>query len=156
MGAAEFILGEAAAPLRGQIEAYSQKGQRVLLLAWSAGEFQEKRLPADMKPLALVLLSDTIRKEAPDTLRYFAEQGVDIKVISGDNPVTVANIAQKAGLANAGAYVDASTLSTEKAPAGSRPALFRVRPGDPPAKAGFGQGPEGRRAHRGHDGRRRQ
>ena len=115
MGAAEFILGEAAAPLREQIEAYSQKGQRVLLLAWSAGEFQEKGLPADMKPLALVLLSDTIRKEAPETLRYFAEQGVDIKVISGDNPVTVANIAQKAGLANAGAYVDASTLSTEKA-----------------------------------------
>ena len=98
----------------------------MLLLAWSAGEFQEKRLPADMKPLALVLLSDTIRKEAPETLRYFAEQGVDIKVISGDNPVTVANIAQKAGMEKADSYVDASHPPHRKSPAGSRPALFRI------------------------------
>lgn len=64
--------------------------------------------------MGLVLLSDKIRREAPRTLRYFADQGVDLKVISGDNAVTVAHIARKAGLENADKYVDATTLRTEE------------------------------------------
>lgn len=114
MGAAEFILKEGAEALRPQIESYSQTGQRVLLLAHSPQPFREKELPEELSPLALVVLSDKIRPEAPRTLRYFADQGVDLKVISGDNAVTVANIAQKAGLENAGRYIDASTLHTEE------------------------------------------
>lgn len=114
MGAAEFILKEEAETLRPQIESYSQTGQRVLLLAHSPQSFREKELPEELSPLALVVLSDKIRPEAPRTLRYFADQGVDLKVISGDNAVTVANIAQKAGLENAGRYIDASTLHTEE------------------------------------------
>lgn len=114
MGASEFILGESFAPLRPMVEQYSQTGQRVLLLAYSTQPFRDKELPESIKPMALVLLSDKIRAEAPKTLRYFADQGVDLKVISGDNAVTVANIAKKAGLESASRYVDATTLKTEE------------------------------------------
>ena len=131
MGAAEFILKEEAEALRPQIEAYSQTGQRVLLLAHSSQPFREKELPEAITPLALVVLSDKIRPEAPRTLRYFADQGVDLKVISGDNAVTVANIAKKAGLENADRFIDASTLHTDKelAKAASQYSVFgRVTP----------------------------
>lgn len=112
MGASEFILKDRFELVREQVEACSKNGQRVLLLAHSSGAFREKELPEHITPLALILLSDKIRPEAPQTLRYFADQGVDLKVISGDNAVTVANIAQKAGLENAHRYVDATTLTT--------------------------------------------
>lgn len=115
MGAAEFILGEQAQPLLPQIEAFSQKGQRVLLLAHAADPFSEKNLPHGIHPIALLLISDKIRPEAKQTLEYFAEQGVTLKVISGDNAITVSNIAQKAGLADGANYVDATTLTTPQA-----------------------------------------
>lgn len=114
MGAGEFILGQGFEPYKAQAEGYSKNGQRVLLLARADGPFDDKTLPAGMKPMGLVLISDKIRKEAPRTLRYFADQGVDLKVISGDNAVTVANIARKAGLDNADKYVDATTLQTDE------------------------------------------
>ena len=114
MGAGEFILGEAFAPIRPRAEAYSKNGQRVLLLARCDTPFDGKELGGAAQPMGLVLISDKIRKEAPGTLRYFADQGVDLKVISGDNAVTVANIARKAGLDNADKYVDAATLRTEE------------------------------------------
>ncbi len=114
MGAGEFILGEAFAPIRPQAEACSKNGQRVLLLARCDAPFDGKELGGQAVPMGLVLISDKLRKEAPATLRYFADQGVDLKVISGDNAVTVANIARKAGLDNADKYVDAATLHTEE------------------------------------------
>ncbi len=131
LGAAEFILGENAAPLTAEIERYSHNGQRVLLLARSAAGFAEKALPPDPVPLALLAISDVIRPEAPQTLAYFAEQGVDLKVISGDNPVTVSNIAKRAGLKDGGNYVDASTLETPEqlAQAAAKYSVFgRVTP----------------------------
>lgn len=112
MGAAEFILQEIPAPMKAQMETYSKKGQRVLLLAHSAAAFAEKTLPQALRPMAFLLISDKIRPEAQKTLEYFAEQGVTLKVISGDNAVTVANIAKKAGLADGDNYVDATTLTT--------------------------------------------
>ncbi len=114
MGAGEFILGQDFEVLRPLAEQYSQQGQRVLLLARSEDNFSGHELPEILEPLGLVLISDKIRREARRTLRYFADQGVDLKVISGDNAVTVANIAKKAGLENADRYVDASTLETEE------------------------------------------
>ncbi len=114
MGAGEFILGEGFSAIRDQVEGYSQQGQRVLLLARSPQPFADKELPEKLELMGLVLLSDKIRREAPRTLRYFADQGVDLKVISGDNAVTVAHIARKAGLENADKYVDATTLRTEE------------------------------------------
>ena len=114
MGAGEFILGPGFAPYRAQAEGYSQNGQRVLLLARADAPFIGKDLPDGLTPMGFILISDKIREEAPRTLRYFADQGVDIKVISGDNAVTVANIARKAGLDNADRYVDATTLQTDE------------------------------------------
>ncbi|WP_286167166.1 cation-translocating P-type ATPase [Clostridium sp. D33t1_170424_F3] len=112
IGAAEFVLKEQFETLREKIEEYSAQGQRVLLLAHSTEPFREKELPEHLAPLALLLLSDKIRDNAKETLEYFADQDVDIKVISGDNAVTVANIAKKAGLQRADQYVDATTLKT--------------------------------------------
>ncbi len=114
MGAGEFILGPAFEGVKAQVEEYSKNGQRVLLLARSDQAFDGKELPGGLSSMGLVLISDKIRKEAPRTLRYFADQGVDLKVISGDNAVTVSNIARKAGLENAHRYVDAATLRTEE------------------------------------------
>ncbi len=113
MGAGEFILGPKFEEIKEQVEAYSSKGQRVLLLAHSPEMMEGVETPSKLNSLGLVLISDRIRREAPRTLRYFADQGVDLKVISGDNAVTVANIAQKAGLEKAD-YVDATTLETEE------------------------------------------
>ncbi len=110
-GAAEFILKDSS-PYRDIIEEHSEKGQRVLMLAHSPHQIQDKELPDNIHPLAFLFISDKIRAEAPDTLAYFAEQGVDIKIISGDNPITVANIAKKAGLKTAQQYIDATTLQT--------------------------------------------
>ena len=84
----------------------------MLLLAYSQNSFREQELPKEIAPIALLLLSDKIRDNARETLEYFADQGVDIKVISGDNAVTVANIAKRAGLEKADRFVDATTLKS--------------------------------------------
>ncbi len=111
LGAGEFILKEKFESIRPQAEEYAKHGQRVLLLAHSDRELNDKELPQEITPLALILLSDRIRESAKATLEYFSDQGVDIKVISGDNAVTVSNIAKKAGLWTADNYVDATTLT---------------------------------------------
>ena len=116
IGAGEFILGKRFDTLCPQADAAAKKGQRVLILAHSDQPFQKDglSLPEDMEPLALLFLSDRIRKSARETLQYFADQNVDLKVISGDNAVTVANISQKAGLEHADRWVDATTLETDE------------------------------------------
>lgn len=114
MGAGEFILHERFDLLREQAERHAARGERVLLLAHTMQGFLEnKTLPGDIQPVGLILISDKIRAEAPQTLRYFAEQGVTLKVISGDNAVTVSNIARRAGLEGADSFCDASTLQSE-------------------------------------------
>lgn len=114
LGAGEFILRDRFSEIRQTVEAYAQKGRRVLLLAHSSHPFGDKTLPDAPKPLALVLLSDKIRASAPETLRYFSEQGVTLKVISGDDAATAASIAGKAGLPGADRFLDASALSPEQ------------------------------------------
>lgn len=113
IGAAEFILGENNSVTPKTVQ-YSEKGKRVLLLAHSDNYPDGKELPRGIEPLALIIISDKIRAEAKDTLDFFAKQGVELKVISGDNPVTVANIAKEAGMKNADKFVDASTLKSDK------------------------------------------
>ncbi len=111
LGAPEFILKEQYAEYSDEIEQYSTKGYRVLVFGIYEGELTGKALTSATIPLCLILLSNPIRKDAKETFEFFADQGVRIKVISGDNPVTVSNIAIKAGIENAENYVDASTLS---------------------------------------------
>ncbi|MDU7337112.1 MAG: cation-translocating P-type ATPase [Clostridium sp.] len=115
LGAPEILLLDKSSEIRQKADSFAESGQRVLLLVKAAGHFQEKGLPRELQPVGLLLFSDKIRPEAPQTLLYFAEQGVDLKVISGDNPITVSNIAKKAGMQNADNYVDATTLQTEEA-----------------------------------------
>lgn len=114
LGAPEYILREDYARYQEQIEKSSADGARVLVFAAYEGVPDGQALTNPAVPLAYILLLNPVRKEAPETFRYFAEQGVDIKVISGDNPVTVSRAACQAGIANAQQYVDASTLYTDK------------------------------------------
>lgn len=114
LGAPEVMLGAEYSEYEKLIEGYSAKGCRVLLLALYDGGLEDESLNADMMPLALILLSNKIRPEAPEAFRFFAEQGVDIKVISGDNPVTVSEVAKRAGIVGAEKFVDARTLTDDK------------------------------------------
>lgn len=114
MGAAQFLFPEGNETLMELCSRYAKNGFRILILAHSETEAEGPQLPEGLTPIALFLLTDVIRAEAPDTLQFFDSQGVDLKVISGDDPVTVASIARKAGLKNADRYVDATTLYTQE------------------------------------------
>ena len=115
VGAPEFIMGSRYDELQEYVESWSGFGYRVLLVAEYTGEPSENGLiPERIQPLALVLVSNRVRPEAEDTFRYFAEQGVCIKVISGDNPVTVSEVARRAGIENADKYIDAGELESDK------------------------------------------
>ena len=113
IGAAEFILKDEISLVKNDIQKYSENN-RVVLVAHSNEKFNGKNLPTNIKILGFVLLKDKIRVEAPSTLKYFKEQDVDVKIISGDNPITVANVAKSAGLKNSDKYVDASTLQSDE------------------------------------------
>ena len=114
MGAAQFLFPEGDEALVEKCGQYAEQGFRVLVLAHSPNESVGTELPSGLVPEALLILTDVIRKEAPDTLRFFDRQGVDLKVISGDDPVTVASIAKRAGLKNAEQYVDATTITMQE------------------------------------------
>ena len=155
LGAPEILL--AACPEKDrflpQAEEWSAKGCRVLLLALYDGKLDDEALTAEMMPLALILLSNKIRPEAPQTFAYFAQQGVRTKVISGDNPLTVSEVARRAGIPDAEKFVDARTLKTdaELAKAAEEMTVFgRVTPDQKKKLVAAGG------AYRRHDGRRRQ
>ena len=112
MGAAQFLFPDGNENLIKQCAAYGKEGLRVLVLAHSPNLNRENELPEGLKPVALFMLTDIIRDNAPETLAFFKDQGVDLKVISGDDPVTVSAIAKKAGLENADKYIDATTITT--------------------------------------------
>ena len=114
LGAPDVLLGERYGKYARQIDAYSSKGCRVLLLALYDGQPDDEELDAPLMPISLILLSNKIRAEAPETFRYFAKQGVAIKVISGDNAMAVSEVAKRAGIKGAESYVDARTLETEE------------------------------------------
>lgn len=115
VGAPEFIMGDRYDSIRSEAEPWSERGCRVLLLAAYDTAFDDGPLQsAHVAPIALVFLSNLLRPDAQETFRYFASQGVSVRVISGDNPITVAQVAARAGIENADRYVDATTLSTEQ------------------------------------------
>ena len=115
VGAPEFIMGDRYDSIRSEAEPWSERGCRVLLLAAYDTAFDDGPLQsAHVAPIALVFLSNLLRPDAQETFRYFASQGVSVRVISGDNPITVAQVAARAGIENADRYVDAMTLSTEQ------------------------------------------
>lgn len=136
IGAPEFILKEYASIVTEYAKPWTSKGMRVLLVAYYNGSPVDASGrpaldPRRVEPVAFVCILNRIRNQAPETFSYFAEQGVTVKVISGDNPVTVSNVAQQANIANAENYIDATTLDTPEKlqDAASRYTVFgRVTP----------------------------
>ena len=113
LGAPEFVFKDAFGEFKTQANEYSAQGYRVMVLAFSEKGFEGNDLPQTLLPQALLLLSDKIRPEARETLDFFSKNDVEIKVISGDNPATVSEVARKLNLKNAEKYVDATTLPEE-------------------------------------------
>ena len=113
LGAPEMVLRERFETVKNEFSQYADQGYRVLVFGSYQGKLSEALLEAEVIPLAYLLIANPIRKEAPDTFAYFKEQGVAIKVISGDNPQTVSTVALQAGIANADQYIDVSQLAEE-------------------------------------------
>ena len=112
LGAYQFLFPQGNDELETICNKYASDGYRILVLAHSSEVKQDDKLALDLTPYGIIVLSDVIRKDAKEILAYFDKQGVDLKVISGDDPLTVGAIAKKAGLKNANHYIDASTLKT--------------------------------------------
>lgn len=114
LGAPEFVLKEKYDDYAEEITEYASTGSRVLAFGIYDGEVDGKPLTHGILPFGFVLLANPIREAAKETFEYFAEQGVEVKVISGDNPVTVSNVAKQAEIKNADRYVDASEFEDEQ------------------------------------------
>ena len=106
VGAPSFVLGNKFSEIVDKCEKFTANGFRILVLARSDKSLGDNALPENLTAKALIVMSDKIRASAPEVLRYFKEQGVSLKVISGDDPKTVSSIALRAGLDNACDYVD--------------------------------------------------
>ncbi len=111
MGAPEFVLKPMPVRIDKIIKQYAQMGLRVLVLAHSAGQLQGDKVPAGLRAIAVITLSDNIRPDAVDTIKWFRENDVAVKVISGDNPVTVSEVARRAGIKNAAQFISLEGLS---------------------------------------------
>ena len=105
MGAPEFVLGTVPEKVNKIINQYASEGLRVLIVALASGQINGDKLPSGFKPLAVISIADNIREDAIQTIRWFKENDVDIKIISGDNPVTVSEVAKRVGVVNADKYV---------------------------------------------------
>ncbi len=126
LGAYEFVLDNPSVEVKKLAEEYSIKGYRVLLLAECDSNFSS----TGAKPIAFILLQDNIRKDAPKTIEWFKQNGVDIKIISGDNPVTVSEVARRVGVDNYDKYISLYGLSkNEVIEAATKYSIFgRVSP----------------------------
>ncbi len=126
LGAYEFVMDNAPEKIKISAEEYASQGYRVLLLVESPDTFAN----TNCKPLAFILLQDNIRKDAPKTIEWFKNNGVDIKIISGDNPVTVSEVAKRVGVKNYNKYISLYGLSnTEVIDAANKYSIFgRVSP----------------------------
>ena len=114
IGAPERVLLTDYCNYQKQIEEYARRGMRVLIFGVYDGQLDGHPLEKPVVPMAIVVIGNAIRKEARETFEYFANQGVEIKVISGDNPLTVSCVAKEAGIAHSDMFVDASSLETDE------------------------------------------
>ena len=116
LGAPDILLPKGEwAVARERVAELAETGQRVLVLTRSsAGTCDPETLPAARLPMCLILLEDTVRPEAPEILTWFVEQGVALKVISGDHPATVAAVARRAGVPGADHWIDARDLPDDQ------------------------------------------
>lgn len=113
LGAPEYLLLESYSDYKKIIDKYSGNGERIVVFGKANEEITGEAVTRAITPMAFIILENEIRETAKDTFEYFKQQGVAIKVISGDNPVTASRVAIKAGIENATHYVDATTLKTD-------------------------------------------
>ena len=113
MGAAQFLF-PGDKELIAEVDSYAKEGLRVIVLAHTDEEVTDYMLPENLMCLGFVTMSDVIREDCEKTLQFFKEQGVALKCISGDDPVTVSHIAVSCGMEGAENYIDMSTVSTEE------------------------------------------
>lgn len=111
MGAPEFVLRPMPPKIDKIVKQYAQSGLRVLVIAYSPNQMSGERVPSLLRPTAIITLADNIRSDAIDTIKWFRENDVDIKIISGDNPVTVSEVARRVGVKHAGQYISLDGLT---------------------------------------------
>lgn len=114
MGAPEFVMKDDYSQVSDKVESYLESGYRVLVFGKYGGKLTGKELTAKFTPLVFIVLENPVRASAPETFKYFEEQGVRVMVISGDNPVTVSEVAKAAQITGAEKYIDAGELKTDK------------------------------------------
>ena len=111
-GAPEFVLSEEQyLKIKNRVNQYASEGLRVLVLARSESKLKENFIPDDFSPLSLILISDNVREDAAATIQWFKDNGVNIKVISGDNPITVSEVSKRVGIENAEKYISLEGMS---------------------------------------------
>lgn len=113
LGAPEYLLLELYSDYKKIIDKYSGNGERIVVFGKANEEITGEAVTRAITPMAFIILENEIRETAKDTFEYFKQQGVAIKVISGDNPVTASRVAIRAGIENATHYIDATTLKTD-------------------------------------------
>ncbi|MBP2621665.1 HAD-IC family P-type ATPase [Streptococcus panodentis] len=131
LGAPEYVLREDLAKYQHSFKEEAEQGARVLVFGRYQAASLGEELSAAVSPLVFLLLENPVRANAAETFAYFQKQGVAVKVISGDNPVTVSAVARKAAIPHAASYIDARELDTEKKiaqAAGSYTVFGRVSP----------------------------
>ncbi|ACA44913.1 cation-translocating P-type ATPase [Clostridium botulinum] len=114
LGAPEMILKDEYKHIKNKIEKAAKEGKRVLLLAKYEGENFNENLKGSVKEIALIFIEDIIRENAEEIIDYFNKEQVNLKIISGDNPITVSSIAKKVGIKNAENYIDARELPEDE------------------------------------------
>lgn len=113
-GAPEYVLKTKNAQVDNLVKTYASKGFRVLLFAQCDGAIKDDKIPAKRIPVAIVVIEDHIREDALDTIEWFKKNGVEIKIISGDNPITVSEVSRRVGVENADRYISLEGLSQQQ------------------------------------------
>lgn len=129
-GAPEFILKTKNVEIEKLVKQYASKGFRVLLLAKCEGGIVKDNISSKVTPVALIVIEDRIREHAAETIEWFKQNGVEIKIISGDNPLTVSEVSKRVGVENAGNYISLEGLSEQQVidAAGKYSVFGRVSP----------------------------
>ena len=115
LGAPEFVLGDSYKQVSKDVEKYAKLGYRVLCLAHKEGIIIQGELPqGNIEVVSMILIEDNIRPDAISTIKYFKDSGVQVRVISGDNPITVSKISQRAGVDGAEKYISLDGMSDQE------------------------------------------
>ncbi|MBQ7307962.1 MAG: HAD-IC family P-type ATPase [Clostridia bacterium] len=113
-GAPEYVLKTRNPDIEKQVKIQTKKGFRVLMFAKCEGEIVDNKISTDRKPIALIIIEDHIRENAKATIKWFKDNGVDIKVISGDNPMTVSEVSKSVGIEKAEQYISLAGFTEQQ------------------------------------------